>query len=106
MVDPKNYREVAIDLTAFKREVDPQFRFLNQMFFSMGALLVGVIGGGIAIYVQIGDLKALVAGGAHDIAAINERLAKIEKSTSDAVSSQNQIVAVLTRIVPPSCPAK
>jgi hypothetical protein len=51
MVDPKNYREVAIDLDAFKREVGPQFAHLNTMVNWILAVVVGAAAsGGFAIY--------------------------------------------------------
>jgi hypothetical protein len=99
MIDPETVREVAIDLAAFKREVDPQFRLLTRLFYWIIFILLGMAGGGFAIYAQIGDLKATAAATARDVAAVNERMAKVEKSISDMATSQGQVVPILNQIL-------
>jgi hypothetical protein len=96
MVDPKNFREVAIDLEAFKREVDPQFKHLNTMVNWILAVVVGAAAsGGYAAWTLTGDIKANVAVLSERVRAVDERLKTLE---TGATPTQKQVVDALTRI--------
>src|SRR4051794_29821790 len=84
MGDPKNFREVAIDLESFKREVEPRFGLLTKLVFWLLAIVVGGgIGGGFAFYAQLGsvkdDLGKQIGGVKIDVAVIAEKVDTLSK---------------------------
>jgi hypothetical protein len=80
MVDPKNYREVAIDLDAFKREVAPQFAHLNKMLQWVLAVLIGAAAsGGFAIYTLMTDLKVGFGALSEKVTGLDKRIEAVEK---------------------------
>jgi hypothetical protein len=91
MVDPKNAREVAIDLAGFKAAVAPQFSWLNQLIYWLGAVMLAMVGGGFALWSQIGDMKGTTGRIEEKVTAIGLRLTKLEEAGSAAT-------AVLTKL--------
>jgi hypothetical protein len=83
MPDRISTGEVARDLADFKdairREFDGQFRFLNGLVLALLTLVLGGgVGGGIAMYRQIGNLESSVVAQGRDLAAVKERVERIE----------------------------
>ena len=108
-IDPKTSREVAIDLQGFKAWVDDRFGTQRWLLGAIGTVLVAIVGGGFAIYAQIGDfraevnktvgeLKATASASARDLAAMNERVAKLEKSSAEILAAAQSTATILSRI--------
>jgi hypothetical protein len=89
MVDPKNYREVAIDLEAFKREVEPRFTHLNTLVYWILAVIVGAAAsGGFAIYKLTGDIEKNLAGLSQNVVDLSKTVSDL----SDRVKAHDQRV--------------
>lgn len=97
-MDPKTVREVAIDLYGFKEALRPHIKVLYAGIGAILTVVIAAVGGGLAIYAQIGDLKASLAGLTRDVANGRERLDRIDGHVSDILKRQGETAAVLGRI--------
>jgi len=99
MVDPKNYREVAIDLAAFKREVDPQFAHLNKMVHWILTVVIGAaVSGGFAIYTLTATLQVSIATLSESVAELKAQVKRVEEGATRGVGSMQRVSETLDRI--------
>ena len=99
MVDPKNYREVAIDLAAFKREVDPQFAHLNKMVHWILTVIIGAaVSGGFAVYTLTANLQVSIATLSERVAELQTQVRRVEEGATRGAGSMQHVSETLERI--------
>ena len=92
MVDPKNYREVAIDLEGFKQAVKPQFEHLNSMLkWVMGVLIAASGSAGLFMWTTAGQIKT-------DLAQTQEQVKGVEKALDDVKDRLKSLETRMTAV--------